>query len=86
VTTRRYTAWVAIELVADHPETDIERERSTIWGAVNRAVASMDLTNRLQRSFDERAFSTDLRTSEIVVRVTSIDVDDVDHPEDITQS
>jgi hypothetical protein len=84
MTSKKYTGWVAVQLVVEQPATETERERSAVWESLRNAVSGLDLANRLQQSFNERAFATDFRTSEIVVRVVNIEIDDVDHPSDLT--
>lgn len=84
MTAKKYTAWVAVEMVVEQPAGDTERERSVVWESLNTALSSgLDLANRLQLQFNEREFVTDFRTSDIVVRVVNIEIDDVDHPSDL---
>lgn len=86
MTTKKYTGWVAVELVVEQPAADIEHERSNVQESLRTVLSGLGLANRLQLAFDERAFASDFRTSDIVVRVVNVDVDDVDHPSDLTMN
>ena len=81
---KKFTAWVAVDIHVEQPAADIETERLTVWEAVNKGLASLDVANRLQQAFDAKAFASGVRMTDVRIRVTNIDVDDVDHPKDIT--
>jgi hypothetical protein len=85
--TRKYRAWVEISLEVEQPEADTETERQRVWDALNSALGSgVNLVGRLDDWFDSHSFGTGLRSQNIVVRVTTIEVDDVDHPDDFGTS